>query len=567
MALVRNGGCVPTGATCSQRFVYDWDEVGRLARARRWDLALPGAASDPVPATTPDAELRYAYDSSDQRVIKTAVDSQQNESHTVYVSPSIELRRTAFSNSDYVDTRDTEVGYLFAHGVRLARLAYAEDSLPTLTSGHLHVLLELPDYLGSSATVLDLETSELLERSTYQAHGAPESDYRPARWNGFREDYRFTGKEEDAEVGLAFFGARYLATSLGRWLSPDPLELHARGGDANLYAYVRGGVLRAIDPLGLDDEGGAGDVKDVDAGAPEITDASTVSQKQASGSVVGQTGNVGTNANAIPGGTGVPQSASSNGQQAFETTGAQNRSEAHDARTALQNFAARTIESTPAVVVANAAAAKAGARQVHLPVQPETEGATAIGSNLEFLALWGSVVAPQFADEAAEAYTASRVEHLASSSGGMTELLTGVKAQSAAASGLADANAAKVGTNAAAGGHGELATPGVIYPRGPGASVGDLPPGYTNVSRWVDEAEAKRWLDNGGTYIPSGIGGEAGRVYVTLPGASQPAGTGSIRIDFSVAGQSLKPAGAPDWRQIFQPVQHMPIHNVTIYVP
>ena len=26
--------------------------------------------------------------------------------------------------------------------------------------------------------------------------------YRPERWKGFREDYRFTGKEEDVEVGL-----------------------------------------------------------------------------------------------------------------------------------------------------------------------------------------------------------------------------------------------------------------------------------------------------------------------------------------------------------------------------
>lgn len=26
-------------------------------------------------------------------------------------------------------------------------------------------------------------------------------------------------------------------------------------------------------------------------------------------------------------------------------------------------------------------------------------------------------------------------------------------------------------------------------------------------------------------------------------------------------------AGGPGWRQIFQPVQHMPIHNVSIHLP
>ncbi len=65
---------------------------------------------------------------------------------------------------------------------------------------------------------------------------------------------RFTGKEEDVEVGLTYFGARYYAAALGRWISPDPLAVHAPGeADLNLYAYVHGRVLAAVDPDGLDD--------------------------------------------------------------------------------------------------------------------------------------------------------------------------------------------------------------------------------------------------------------------------------------------------------------------------
>ena len=30
------------------------------------------------------------------------------------------------------------------------------------------------------------------------------------------------GKEEDVEVGLTYFGKRYLNPLLGRWVSPDP---------------------------------------------------------------------------------------------------------------------------------------------------------------------------------------------------------------------------------------------------------------------------------------------------------------------------------------------------------
>ncbi len=271
-ALQRNGTCVPSTASCSQRFVYDWDEVGRLARARRWDLASPGNATDPLPGMTPNAELRYAYDGSDTRVLKTAVDSSQAESHTVYIFGALELRRVSFESGDYADTRDSEVPYLVAHGIRLARLHYADGSLPTLTSGHQHVLFELPEHLGAPAIVVDRETSEIVERSTYQAHGASESDYRPARWDGFREDYRFSGKEEDVEIGLAYFGKRYLAYATGRWATPDPKYVHVLGSDPNAYAYVGGHALQATDVLGLDEDSQKG-VSFVGPGDPTDTGA------------------------------------------------------------------------------------------------------------------------------------------------------------------------------------------------------------------------------------------------------------------------------------------------------
>src|SRR5690606_11630665 len=35
----RDGPCLPQGASCWQRYAYEWDELGRLNRARRWDLS------------------------------------------------------------------------------------------------------------------------------------------------------------------------------------------------------------------------------------------------------------------------------------------------------------------------------------------------------------------------------------------------------------------------------------------------------------------------------------------------------------------------------------------------
>jgi RHS repeat-associated protein len=66
---------------------------------------------------------------------------------------------------------------------------------------------------------------------------------------------KFTGKEEDSEVGLTYFGKRFLNAQLGRWISADPLAVHAPGeADLNLYAYVSGSVLKNVDPLGLEEK-------------------------------------------------------------------------------------------------------------------------------------------------------------------------------------------------------------------------------------------------------------------------------------------------------------------------
>jgi len=252
----RDGPCLPQGSSCWQRFNYEWDELGRLGHARRWDLAAAapneraayGDLTDPLPSRAPDAELRYAYDAGGQRVLKTAVDPASNERHTVYVFGTLELRRSGFEGGDYELTATTE-NVLLGGGVS-ARVVYSEEDLPSLTSGGRHVFLEVSDHLGSNSFVIDHATGELVENATYQAYGSTESNYRPERWGSFREPVKFSGKEEDVEVGLAYFGARYLSLGLGRWMSPDLVTLHDLKGDPNPYAYAHGRPIVAIDPDG-----------------------------------------------------------------------------------------------------------------------------------------------------------------------------------------------------------------------------------------------------------------------------------------------------------------------------
>lgn len=62
---------------------------------------------------------------------------------------------------------------------------------------------------------------------------------------------KFTGKERDAESGLDYFGARNDASSVGRFMTPDPLHIMKQKlidpQQWNMYAYVRNNPLRFVD--------------------------------------------------------------------------------------------------------------------------------------------------------------------------------------------------------------------------------------------------------------------------------------------------------------------------------
>jgi RHS repeat-associated protein len=61
--------------------------------------------------------------------------------------------------------------------------------------------------------------------------------------------YRYTGKERDDETGLYYYGARYYAPWLGRWVSCDPIGI---SDSLNLYEFAHLNPIRFMDPIGTD---------------------------------------------------------------------------------------------------------------------------------------------------------------------------------------------------------------------------------------------------------------------------------------------------------------------------
>jgi RHS repeat-associated protein len=69
-------------------------------------------------------------------------------------------------------------------------------------------------------------------------------------------EHLFTGKERDTESGNDYFGARYYASTMGRFMSPDPIFAEANRvldpQQWNMYAYARNNPLSITDPTGMD---------------------------------------------------------------------------------------------------------------------------------------------------------------------------------------------------------------------------------------------------------------------------------------------------------------------------
>jgi RHS repeat-associated protein len=132
--------------------------------------------------------------------------------------------------------------YVFLNGERVAR----RDS-----SGNVFYYFE--DQIGSTRVITD-SSGNVCYDADFFPFGGEQNVYT----NTCPQNYKFTGKERDAETGLDYFGARYFSSSLGRFMTPDwaakPAAVpYAKFGDPqslNLYGYVENEPVNRIDADG-----------------------------------------------------------------------------------------------------------------------------------------------------------------------------------------------------------------------------------------------------------------------------------------------------------------------------
>jgi RHS repeat-associated protein len=113
------------------------------------------------------------------------------------------------------------------------------------------------DEVNSLAIKID-QAGDVLE-SCYQNPFGESLDCDDANSSSIPTDFtetHFTDKKRDAESGLDYFGARYYASNLSRFMSPDPSGLLYANPfnpqSLNLYSYAQNNPLTNIDPTGKD---------------------------------------------------------------------------------------------------------------------------------------------------------------------------------------------------------------------------------------------------------------------------------------------------------------------------
>lgn len=110
------------------------------------------------------------------------------------------------------------------------------------------------NHLGTPASVVSSSTGDVVQKIVYDEFGNIISDSQP----GFMP-IGYAGCLYEDDTKLCRFGARDYNSSIGRWLTKDPIMF--AGGDANLYGYVMQDPINLIDPSGLRLEYGSQDAQ------------------------------------------------------------------------------------------------------------------------------------------------------------------------------------------------------------------------------------------------------------------------------------------------------------------
>lgn len=258
--------------------------VRQLDHLRRMEWRFSGSLSRAVIVERPggiDDDERYVYGSDGMRVRKITtrvVNGGASEVIEKVYLGAAERKRIRVGGNTILERWTSHVtdgsGKLaMIHRWTVDTLARETDQAGDT---RIHYLLETRQ--GSAALELD-EQGEVISYEEYFPYGCTAF----IAGNDLREvslkEYRYCAKECDHATGLYYYGHRYYAPWMGRWLSPDPI---GPKDDLNLYQFVRGDPVGNVDVAGLETKGGKIEYINVEPPQPAADIDGKIASKRAS---------------------------------------------------------------------------------------------------------------------------------------------------------------------------------------------------------------------------------------------------------------------------------------------
>lgn len=218
---------------------YSYDLNGNLTKKETASSSVEftyDALDRLITVTTPQQKVRYTYDSFNRRLRKQ-----------VYQAG------TLVKEENYLYQGQNEIGSLENDKLTSLRILGigkgAEIGAAVLLELQGKAYVPLHDHSGNVRCLLDAETNQVAETYRFGAFGEEQLlDSRGVTLSHSLNPWRYASKRYDPETGFLYFGRRYYASSIGRWITQDPLG-HTAG--PNLYAYVHNSPLFHIDLYGL----------------------------------------------------------------------------------------------------------------------------------------------------------------------------------------------------------------------------------------------------------------------------------------------------------------------------
>ncbi|WP_020527570.1 SpvB/TcaC N-terminal domain-containing protein [Flexithrix dorotheae] len=225
----------------------DWNYRNNIASATIIERQIEDENGNPLNIS--DAEY-YVYDASGQRIRKIKETYNRNgdllwKEEKIYLG-GLELKRKYQGNNQQLKEHRSTI-HITDGEKRIALVHYWDNSNDNSVSVASHKIhYQLGNHLGSASMEVDAQ-GHLISYEEYYPFGGTAYTTGSSLAEVKLKEYRYTGKERDNTTGLYYYGARYYAPWMGRWLNPDPA---GTVDGLNLYVFVRNNPLKLVDIKG-----------------------------------------------------------------------------------------------------------------------------------------------------------------------------------------------------------------------------------------------------------------------------------------------------------------------------